>query len=77
MEVKKGSNKKSLVLRRNSALNVDDSEFKTYGCRHSNSEICGSNAMSNVCAFVRKDRICRRPPRSWKKLFMELKKERR
>jgi len=51
-----------------------DSEKQTYGCRHSNPSICVKNQMPGVCAFVREDNICIRPPISWAKKFRDLKK---
>jgi len=44
-----------------------DSKKQTYGCRHSNPDICAKNLMPGVCAFVRNDNLCLRPPISWAK----------
>lgn len=56
-------------------LHKEDTEEKTYGCRHTNPDICSNNSIPDTCAFTSKDCICRKPPRSWKKLYEELKKE--
>jgi len=53
-------------------LHPNDTETQTYGCRHSNPEICSKNLMPNVCAFARSDGMCLSPPKSWKKLFKKL-----
>lgn len=50
-----------------------DSIDQTFGCRHTNPDICSNNSIPNVCAFTSDDCICKRPPRSWKRLFQELK----
>lgn len=52
-----------------------DSEDKTYGCRHTNPDICSNNSIPNVCAFTSEDGLCKRLPRSWKRLFQELIKK--
>ena len=49
-----------------------DSEIQTFGCRQNNPDICGSNGLQSVCAFVREDHICKKPSRSWKKQFKKL-----
>ena len=54
-----------------------DSENKTYGCRHSNPNICSNNSIPGICAFTSEDCICKKPPRSWKKLYEELKKQKK
>ena len=54
-------------------LNEMDTESQTYGCRQNNPNICGNNRMPGVCAFVCTDNICRKPSRSWKKKYKELK----
>jgi hypothetical protein len=50
-----------------------DTEFKTFGCRHSNPNICKNNMTEGKCAFARADNICLLVPRSWSKIFKELK----
>jgi hypothetical protein len=54
-------------------LSEIDNEHQTLGCRHSSPDICKNNSTENKCAFVRDDNICVLPPRSWKKIFDELK----
>jgi hypothetical protein len=54
-------------------LNLLDSETQTQGCRHTNPDICGSNSLDKVCAFVRDDGICLKPSASWKKQYNKLK----
>lgn len=53
-------------------LSDKDSHVQTHGCRHSNPDICKNNSTRGKCAFVREDGICHLPPRSWRKLFLEL-----
>ncbi len=50
----------------------DDSPEHTVGCRHTNPDICGNNALDGVCAFVREDGICVRPPKSWPRQYLKL-----
>lgn len=50
-----------------------DSETQTVGCRHSNPNICRNHSTEEKCAFVRNDRLCLLPPRSWKAIWEELK----
>lgn len=57
----------------NAPLNEMDTESQTYGCRQNNPNICGNNGIPGVCAFVCVDNICRKPSRSWKKKYKELK----
>lgn len=57
----------------NAPLNDLDTENQTYGCRQSNPSICGNNSAPNVCAFVNKDGICRKPSLAWKKQYQKLK----
>ena len=56
-------------------LGSQDTELQTLGCRHSNPNICRNNSTPKKCAFVREDNICILPPRSWKKLFSQLKEQ--
>ena len=46
-----------------------------YGCRHYNPNICKNNGMENICAFVKADNICKKPPRSWTKQYEKLSKK--
>lgn len=59
----------NLIISQKGPLNLKDSSGQTYGCRHSHPDICRANSTPGVCAFARKDKICKQPPRSWKKLF--------
>lgn len=63
------------LLRAKEELAEVDTENQTYGCRHTNPDICSNNALPNICAFTSDDCICKRPPRSWKKIYEILKKE--
>lgn len=56
-------------------LHDKDTENQTYGCRHTNSNICKNNSMYEKCAFVRDDNICLLPPSSWKKQYLKLLEE--
>jgi len=53
-------------------LKPKDTETETEGCRHTNPQICASNSLPKVCAFVRSDGMCLKPPVSWKKQFKHL-----
>lgn len=57
------------------ALFDKDTESQTFGCRHTNPDICSNNSIPDVCAFTSKDCVCKRPQRSWKKMFKELKEK--
>ncbi len=50
-------------------LKPADSDTQTEGCRHSNPDNCASHSLPNICAFVRRDGMCLRPPRSWPKRY--------
>ena len=52
----------SLVIEPSAPLNSQDSPCQTYGCRHQNPDNCTKNSMENICAFVRADNICKKPP---------------
>jgi hypothetical protein len=54
-------------------LKPKDTATQTKGCRHTNPSICGSNSLPEVCAFVREDEMCLKPPKSWPKQFERLK----
>jgi hypothetical protein len=49
-----------------------ESLTQTIGCRHSDPEICRNNSTPKKCAFVRTDKACFMPPKSWPRLFAEL-----
>ena len=53
-------------------LQEPDTESQTFGCRQNNPEICKNNGLSEVCAFARKDHICKQPSRAWKKQYYKL-----
>ena len=53
-------------------LKPKDSETHTEGCRHTNPSICANHSMPKVCAFVRADGMCLKPPASWPKQFRVL-----
>ena len=65
----------NLKISFNAKLNEEDTENQTYGCRANNPEICSNCFLTDICAFVRKDKICKKPSRAWKKQFQNLKKE--
>ena len=46
-----------------------DTENETFGCRHTNPNICSKNMLPNKCAFASVDKMCRIPPISWKKIY--------
>lgn len=56
-------------------LNNGDTENTTFGCRHTNPDICNACYLENVCAFCSKDKICKKPSAKWKKTFEILKEE--
>jgi hypothetical protein len=57
-------------------LSEIDTEFQTLGCRHSNPDICKNYMTERKCAFVRADNVCHLVPRSWAKIFKDLKQSR-
>ena len=54
-------------------LRSGDTAERTAGCRHTNPDICAKNCTPGVCAFVRVDKVCLCPPKSWAKQFEKLK----
>lgn len=68
---------KELCISIRSPLHIEDSEKQTYGCRQSNPDICGFCYLDGVCAFVTKDHICKHPSAKWKKIYEELKGDKR
>lgn len=52
-----------------SPLRPEDTPTQTYGCRAYNPDICANADTQKICAFVRPDGICKRPPRTWKKQY--------
>lgn len=65
--------KDDLIISQKAPLSKDDTETQTFGCRHTNPSICSSNSLEGICAFVAKNSICKRPPRSWKRIYLDLK----
>lgn len=65
--------RKDIIIPFDEGLSPQDSETQTYGCRHTKCDICGTNSMNDICAFVREDNVCRKPSRAWKKKFLHLK----
>jgi hypothetical protein len=53
-------------------LKPNESTTQTDGCRHTNPDICANHSVPNICAFVRADGMCLRPPRTWPKQFKTL-----
>ena len=66
-------NEKELKIPFSAPLHEQDTETQTYGCRQNNPDICGSNGLEDVCAFMTIDHICHKPSRSWKKQYQKLK----
>ncbi len=66
---------KELCFSLKNPLQEGDSEKTTYGCRHSNPDICGSCYLENICAFSSKDNICKKPSASWKRFYKKLLEE--
>jgi len=62
----------SLQIESSASLNPQDSPCQTYGCRHQNPDNCTKNSMENICAFVRADNICKKPPMHWAKQYKKL-----
>jgi len=58
-------------------LNEQDTEYQTYGCRHTNPEICKKNGLASVCAFIREDGICKSPSLAWVKQYRILDRQRK
>lgn len=65
--------KSKLHIGFNAPLNEFDTEETTYGCRANNPDICNSNSLEGICAFVCDDCICKRPSKAWKKQYQKLK----
>ena len=66
-----------LIISQSEPLNLEDRSDQTYGCRHSNPDICRTHSTPGICAFVREDKVCKHPPRSWKKVFETYKTEKK
>lgn len=65
---------KQMIIPFSAPLNELDTETQTYGCRQNNPSICGNNMLEDICAFTRKDCICKKPSRVWKKQYQKLVK---
>lgn len=63
---------KELCFDINEELKELDSENQTYGCRHSNPDICGSCYITGICAFTSDDHVCKKPSAKWKKKYKSL-----
>jgi hypothetical protein len=61
-----------LIVPYHAPLSPLDTESQTYGCRQVDPKICSNNLLPEVCAFVTKDKVCKRPSRKWKKQFNTL-----
>ena len=64
---------RKIVIPFNAALNEQDTEAQTYGCRANNPDICANNSVPDICAFASDDCICKKPSRAWKKQYQKLK----
>ena len=73
--MKSEKSEKDIHIPFNSPLRVEDTESSTYGCRHSNPDICGANRLFDICAFARDDAMCLKPSASWKKQYHKLKEQ--
>ena len=63
--------KKDIKFSKNDPLNELDTMEQTYGCRCYNPDICKGNGGDN-CALCNETHICSTPPKSWKKIYLEL-----
>ena len=57
-----------LIVKQSEPLNKLDKLNETFGCRHSNWNLC-KHAYTSECSFTRKDQMCFKPPKSWIKLY--------
>lgn len=64
---------KDIKVAFNAPLHPLDTDTSTYGCRQNNPDICGSNGIPGICAFVSDNCICQKLSRAWKKQFQKLK----
>ena len=67
--------KKNLHFAYTAPLHKLDTEIQTYGCRANNPDICSSNSLNGVCAFVASDNICRKPSKAWSNKYRQLRME--
>jgi len=66
------NSKLELHISQKDPLSPFDTLEQTYGCRAYNPFICKFCDTDSICAFVTKDKICRQPPKTWKKIFIKL-----
>ena len=66
---------KAIKIPFNAPLREGDTERQTFGCRANNPDICGSNGLMGICAFVNEDNICKKPSKAWKKQFVKLSEQ--
>ena len=64
---------KQIKVAFNAPLHEKDTEIQTFGCRANNPDICRNNSITDVCAYVRDDGICKCPSKAWKKQYAKLK----
>ncbi len=55
---------KKIKFNFNDKLNKEDNKNQPLVCRQKNPNICSNNGIENICAFVSKDGICKRPYQS-------------
>lgn len=65
-------NKTNLRFKLNAPLNEGDTEYRTYGCRANNPDICKNCYVEEICAFTSSDHICKAPSAKWKKYYAQL-----
>ena len=65
--------KSELRFKFGDGLNPQDTPEQTYGCRHTNPDICINCDVAGQCAFATDDNVCRRPSKAWKKQYEKLK----
>lgn len=66
------SDEKRIRVKFSAPINDGDTENQTFGCRHSNPDICKNMYVPGICAFASEDRICKRPSAAWKKQYAKL-----
>lgn len=63
----------SKTVKFDAPLSELDTETQTFGCRHTDPEICKKNGLADVCAFAREDGICKSPSKAWQRQYRRLK----
>ena len=66
------SDEKKIMVKFSAPIREGDSEDQTFGCRHSNPDICKNMYVSGICAFANDDKICKKPSAAWKKQYLRL-----